>query len=229
MEARRRALILIALGGVVLLASGVALANPDPCLVVYPSGSCIYHYSPMEFYTVGPGDPRYDPQYDRGGLVLLTLGSNGIDLSIYQAPGLAGFVADSVDQGFYFEGQEYDLIIDGWSNTPITFVNILVVFDNPLPAGCNPEITVDGVPLVGSVYQAGDLVVQTPTPYGNAYSDVKVLHVTWTGCYGVHVWAFSDYNYDGRREGGECFTAYSHDLEVPIEPTTWGSVKAQYR
>jgi len=69
--------------------SGLALA--DPCLVVYPNAPCTYHYDPAEYYTVGPGDPLYDPLWDRGGKVLLEIGSNEIDYSIYQAPDLMGF------------------------------------------------------------------------------------------------------------------------------------------
>jgi hypothetical protein len=66
-------------------------ASADPCLVVYPDISCVYHYDETEYYTVGPGHPLYDPDYDRGGKVLLETGTDEIDLSIYQAPNLSGF------------------------------------------------------------------------------------------------------------------------------------------
>ncbi|MDD3643771.1 MAG: hypothetical protein PHQ19_09955, partial [Candidatus Krumholzibacteria bacterium] len=63
----------------------------DPCLVVYPSGPCVYCFDPTEYYTVGPGDPLYDPAFDRGGLVLLETGTGEIDWSIYQAPDIVRF------------------------------------------------------------------------------------------------------------------------------------------
>jgi hypothetical protein len=197
--------------------------------VVYPDGPCVYHYDPAIYYTVGPGDPLYNPLYDRGGRELLRIGTNDVDLSIYQAPQLMGFVADVNDQGYYFDGTEFDLIIDGFSTTPTTYVNILVIFDKAVPTGCVPQIWVEGTPLVGGIYHLGDLVVSTPTPYGNNYSDVVVRHVEWRGCYGVHCWAFSDANYNGKKDGGECFTAYSHDLMIPVEEHSWGSIKALYR
>jgi len=199
----------------------------DPCLVVYPSGPCVYHYDPAEYYTVGLGHPLYDSEYDRGGQVLLDIVDNEVDMTIYQAPGLMGFVQSTSDQGFYFIGTTFDLIIDGWSNVPTTYVNILVVFDQFVPEPCSPTISVNGSPLSGTVYNAGDLVGQTPV--GNNYSDALTLHVSWQGCYGVHAWAFSDEDYDGTRDGGECFTAFSHDMETPVQQSTWGLIKTLFR
>jgi hypothetical protein len=213
--------------GFIILIGGALRA--DPCLVVYPNNPCVYHYDPAEYYTVGPGYPLYNALYDRGGKVLILTATNEIDLSIYQAPQLAGFVADLNDEGYYFDGTEFDLVIDGFRNQPTTYVNILVVFDKALPTNCVPQILIDGSPLSGMVYHAGDLVVSTPTLYGNNYSDVLVRHVEWRGCYGMHIWAFADANYDGKKNGGECFTAFSHDLMIPVTPTTWGVIKSFYR
>lgn len=215
------------MGVFVLAASGALQA--DPCLVVYPSGPCTYHYDPAEYHTVGPGDPLYNPLYDRGGNVLLEVGSNKIDLSIYQPPNLIGFVPDNSDEGYYFSGTEFGLMLDGFSNHPMTYVNILVKFDKTVPTGCVPEIFINGLRVTGMSYNAGDLVVSTPTPYGNNYSDTKTLDLSWRGCYGVHVWAFSDEDHDGKRDGGECFTAYSHDLMIPVQGSTWGAIKALYQ
>jgi hypothetical protein len=223
-----RMLVLMAMvtGFTIALAGSLAA---DPCLVVYPNGPCTYHYDPAIYYTVGPGDPLYDPLYDRGGQVLLRIGTNDVDLSIYQAPYLTGFISDSANQGYFFDGTEFDLIIDGFSNNPTTYVNILVIFDKVVPSSCVPEINVDGSPLAGGVYAAGDLIVSTPTPYGNNYSDVVTHHVDWRGCYGMHIWAFSDENYNGKKDGEECFTAFSHDVQIPVKSATWGAVKSMYR
>lgn len=223
----RMLVLLAAASGLIVALAGAIQA--DPCLVVYPNNPCTYHYDPAEYYTVGPGDPLYDPLYDRGGQVLIETGSNTIDLSIYQAPQLTGFVADSNDQGYYFDGTEFDLIIDGFKNNPTTYVNILVMFDKSSPTGCVPQVWIDGSPLSGLVYNAGDLVVQTPTPNGHNYSDVLTHHVEWRGCYGTHIWAFSDENYNGKRDGGECFTAFSHDVMIPVQEHSWGAIKELYR
>jgi len=205
-------------------------ANGDPCLVVYPDVPCIYRYDPNEYYTVGPGEPYYDPEYDRGGKVLLEVGTNEVDLSIYQAPMLVGFeVSTDGNEGYIFTGTEFNLIVDGFSNSPTTFVNILVVFDQIVPDGCIPDIWVDGNILDSFIYEAGDLVVSTPTENGKNYSDVLELFVSWRGCYGLHIWAFSDENYNGVRDGGECFTAFSHDSMVPVENSSWGEIKSLYR
>ncbi len=221
-------LVLMAVSLPLLAASGTLMA--DPCLVVYPDASCVYHYDPAEYYTVGPGDPFYDPMFDRGGLVLLELESNEIDYSIYQAPGLTGFeMSTDGNDGYFFIGTDFTLILDGFSNAPVTYVNIILMFDRTVPEGCEPQIKINGIPITGNSYNAGDLVVSTPTPYGNNYSDTKTFQIDWRGCYGVHIWAFSDANYNGMMDGGECFTAYSHDLTVPVEDATWGAIKDLYR
>lgn len=216
-----------------LICSIVALTtgavHADPCLVVYPDSPCIYRYDPNEYYTVGPGDSLYDPEYDRGGEVLLDVWTDEIDPSIYQAPGLAGFEpAYDGNDGYVFTGTDFTLILDGFSNTPTTYVNILVVFDDVVPPGCPPEIYIDGELLTGLIYEAGDLEVTTPTPDGNNYSDVMTFEVSWRGCYGVHIWAFSDEDYDGIKVDGECFTAFSHDITIPVESMSWGAIKSTF-
>jgi hypothetical protein len=228
MKLLRMCLLIVAASGFVVAASGSLLA--DPCLVVYSSGPCTYHYDPAEYYTVGPGDPLYDPLYARGGLVLLEVGSNEIDLSIYQAPNLTGFIAEyDGNEGYFIDGTEFTLVIDGFSNSPTTYPNILVEFDQFKPSGCTPQIWADGEPVSGGTYAAGDLVVSTPTEYGHNYSDTKEIHITWRGCIGLRIWAFADTDYDGKRDGGECFTAFSHDLTIPVQGKTWGAIKEIFK
>jgi len=222
----RAAWLLGAVSAVLVVAAGV---SADPCLVVYPDCPCIYRYDVTEYYTVGPGDPLYDPMYDRGGFVLLETGSDEIDPSIYQAPMLEGFEPSIAgNEGYIFIDTDFNLVVDGFSNAPVTYVNVLLIFDKFVPSECAPEITVNGIPLAGNQYIIGDLIVTTPTPYGNNYSDTVTLMVSWRGCYGLHMWAFSDENYNGERDGNECFTAYSHDSMVPTEDSSWGAVKSLF-
>lgn len=222
--------LLIILAVLLSIAASSDLTWADPCLVVYPDVPCVYRYDPTEYYTVGPGNPYYDPYYDRGGEVLLEVGTNEVDLSIYQAPNLVGF-EESTDgnEGYVFTSTDFTLYVDGFSHAPTTYVNILVIFDQIVPEGCTPDIWIDGLELNGFVYHAGDLEVSTPTEHGNNYSDVMELYVSWRGCYGIHIWAFSDENYNGDRDGGECFTAFSHDAMVPVENSSWGAIKSLYK
>lgn len=228
----------VALGTVaVLLAFGSMVAPPaalaDPCLTVYTDGPCVYHYDPALYYTVGPGDPLYNPLYDRGGKVLIRFDTNLIEFNVYQAPNLTGFVADSVSQGFFTTGNNLDVVVDGFTNAPMTYTNIILVCDRVEPTWCQPAVTVNGNAVLynaglGWYYPIGDLVVTTPTPDGNNYSDVVIEQVVWGGCNGVRVWAFADLDHDLKRDAGECFSAFSHDLTIPVKESTWGAIKELY-
>jgi hypothetical protein len=161
------------------------------------------------------------------------LGTNSVDLTIYQAPGLASFEpSTNGEEGYFLIGTDFDLVVDGWSNIPTTFENILIVFV-PDPDYCTPAITVDGNPVLsdpglGQYYSIGDLVVSNQTPDGNNYSDTVTFAIHWDGCTGVRAWAFADVDHDLNTDGGECFTAFSHDLTVPVRNTTWGHIKSLY-
>jgi hypothetical protein len=213
-----------------LTALAPAAILADPCLVVYPSGPCIYCFDPSEYYTVGPADPLYDPAFDRGGLVLLETGTNEIDYSIYQAPDIVRFQPSvGGNDGYVFLTTDVELIVDAFSNEPRTFRNIIVVFDRFTPEGCIPAIMVDGNPLTGNRYFAGDLDTLTPTAWGNNFSDTFAMQIKWMNCSGIRIWAYADENYNGVKDGGECFTAYSHDASIAVESSTWGNIKGMYR
>ena len=127
--------------------------------------------------------------------------------------------------GYFFDGNEVTLVIDEFSHTPITYPNILVMFDRFNPTGCTPRISVNGTLITGNSFSAGDLVLSTPTPYGRNYSDTKTVNISWDGCLAMRIWAFADVNYYGVQNSGECFTAYTHDLTaVPVQEKTWGSI-----
>ena len=220
----------------ILVSPGIVAA--DVCLMAYPTSPCVYHYSSLDKYTVGLGHTLYDPAFDLGGEVLIKIDpidGDGIALDVYQAPGLIGFVNDEINQGFFSLGNSYDLVIDGYSKDPTTYINILLVFDSFEQESCAPTITVDGQPVLfdpglGHYFPIGDLVVSTPTPVGNAYSDTRTFAVGLQNCSGFRIWAFSDENANMAHDlPGECFTAFSHDSTVPTEEVTWGSVKSMYR
>ena len=205
-------------------------ASADPCLVVYPQVSCVYHYDETEYYTVSSGHPLYDPEYDRGGEVLIEVGTDEIDMSIYQAPNLSGFEPSTGGvEGFAFISNQFSVVIDGFSNSPTVYSNVYLVFDGVVPESCLSAIRVNGEPLVGNKYFLGDLVVSTPTEEGNNYSDVITAEVSWAGCYSVNIWAFADEDYNGVHDGPECFTAFSHDSILDAEDASWGEVKSKFQ
>ena len=209
-----------------------AAVHADPCLMVYPAGGVVsYHYGPTEYYTVGPGDALYDPAYDRGGEVLIDINTDVIAYDVYQVPGLAGFQMDSEHQGYFIIDKDFVLRVDGFNNVPTTYTNILLVFDLIEPPGCTPTITIDGNPVLfdaglGWYYPIGDLVVSTPQ--GDDYSDVLDFNLSWSGCISLRAWAFADDDFNMVHDGGECFSAFSHDLVIPAQDASWGSIKAMY-
>ena len=205
----------------------------DPCLTVYQNGAVVYHYDINEYYTVTSGHALYDPAYDRGGEVLIEVGTHQIDYSIYQAQNLAGFkVSTNGEEGYFSIGSDFQLVVDGFSNMPTYYTNILLVFE-PRTDYCQPMITVDGSPAMydpqlGWYFPVGDLNTVTPTTDGNNYSDTREFDIHFDACSGIRVWAFADTNFDLINDGGECFSAFSHDLTVPVEETTWGAIKQLY-
>ncbi len=212
-----------------LMLPSVTYSNPDPCLIVYTTSPTIYHYDVNESYTVTAGHPLYDPLYDRRGEVLIDINSNEIALDIYQAPNLMGFEPSSDGQdGFFSVGAEFEIVVDGWNNQPITYENVLLIFE-PEHEWCSLTVFVDGDSVAGDSYSLGDLIVSTPTPEGNYYSDTIIKPIFWYGCPSVRIWAFADENYNGQREGDECFSAFSHDLTIPVGIKSWGAIKSLYQ
>lgn len=214
----------------ILSASAAIDSAADPCLVVYPEGSCDYRYDITEYFTVGFGDSLYDPAYDRGGQVLIERGTLSIDQSIYQAPSINAFEpsADGME-GYFFYESKFILIIDGFSNEPVTYDDVVLVFEDLAQSGCEGKVLINGSPLDGFTYHAGSLSVTTPTAEGNNYSDMISLEIEWLGCYGMNVWAYADTDGSGMFEGGECFTAFSHDVTISTEPSSWGKIKSLYK
>jgi hypothetical protein len=199
---------------------------------VYPTGPTRYHYDSSEYYTVTFGHPLYDPAYDRGGEVLIDANTDEIALDIYLSPNLTGFEPSTGgNDGYFFIGSHLTVVIDGRANKPARYENILLVFD-PDPGSCQPIVSVDLEPVTGKTHAMGDLVVSQPLPYESYdldYSENLVAQVRWQGCYGVRIWAFADENYNGVKDGGECFTAFSHDIVVPVQHETWGAIKNLYK
>ncbi len=219
---------------VTILAFAPSAGVADPCLMVYPGdGTIMYHYESAEYYVVGPGDSLYEASYDRAGWVLIDVNTGVIAYEVYQASGLAGFQLDEMHQGYFIMASDFTVTVDGFNGAPTTYVNVLMVFDLVEPEGCDPTITIGGNAVsydmtLGWYYPIGDFVVSTMQP-DSTYSDTQNYAFSWTGCQSIRIWAYSDEDFDLNHDGGECFSAFSHDLTVPTEVHTWGRVKSMYR
>ncbi len=214
-----------------IVTSIIGLIQPTlmagPCLIVYPANDCIYMYDPNLYYTVGPGHPLYDPENARNGEVIYRTETNEIDYSIYQAPNLTGFMP-SIDgmKGYFFSGMSFTLILDSFSGEQEIYKNVKLVFgfkDNRI--NCRPTVLVNEICLDNLVYSVGDIVVSKTNEQGNNYSETMTFSVTWYGCYSMYVWAYADENYNGEKDGCECGTAFSYDITISTEDTSWGAIK----
>ena len=151
----------------------------------------------------------------------------------HQASSLTGFVMDPEEQGYFTNGTNFGVVVDGFSNMPTVFENVIVVFDQTVPTWCQPAVFIGGNPALylsslGWFCPIGNLTVTTPTPWGKSFSDTMTLDLLWQNCWSIRIYAFSDANYNFARDGGECFSAFSHDTAVPTRNTTWGRIKALY-
>jgi hypothetical protein len=140
---------------------------------------------------------------------------------------------DTENQGYFTIGTELEIIVDGYNNEPTAYSNVLLVFDLIEPEWCVPDIWMDGNDVMydanlGWYYPIGELIVSTPVPHGNSYSDIVTHQLVWEVCYGMRIYAFSDENHNLIRDGAECFSAFSHDTTVPVDERTWGAIKALY-
>lgn len=214
------------------LVLSASFVQAEPCLMAYPDGPSIYHYSSAEEYLVGPGHALYDPAYDRGGYVIIDANTHEIAEEIYQAPGLVGFELDEEQQGWFFQGSQMNLVIDGFSNVPTTYTNVSIAF-RAISNWCGGTVLINGLPAMdagdGTYYlPLGDLVVSTPTPNGNNFSDTMTVLVEWDSCLEIDVWAWSDDNYNGLRDGGDCRTAFSKNTTIPTEASSLSQIKATF-
>ena len=156
--------------------------------------------------------PRFEELRSRGERALVpfvTAGDPDLETSLAVLRGLADSGADLLEIGVPFS----DPVAEG-----------------PVIQQASERALKSGTSLRRVLGMVAELrrEVSTPLPDGD-YSDTIELMVSWSGCYGIHIWAFSDENYNGVRDGGECFTAYSHDTVVGVEESTWGAIKSIYK
>lgn len=210
-----------------LLVLAFSTAAADICLIVFPLEESVYHYKATRYYTVGPGHVFYEEEFDRGGEVLIESATDQIALEIYRA-NVVGFEAAWGDHyGYEINESPYTLVVQALSDEQAVYPNILLAF-LPLPDDCDPAMTVDGVPVVGKRHPLGDLVVDTPDQNGGYFGEI-VVEMTFAGCEGVDIWAFSDENGDQHQDSEECTSSFLYHLFVPTEESSFSTVKSLFR
>jgi hypothetical protein len=234
-------LLIVLVSGFLLVADAEACGGGcDPCLLVYSTDLSIYKYNSSKYYVVTSSHPLYDPEYDRGGEVLIRnfwFLPDRIATAVYQAPLLAGFEqAVNENTGYWFTGRLFDLVVDGFSRNPRVYYDVVLSIE-PILQNCTPVIFVDGVLIEGPPYviELGDLHVTTPD--GDYYSDSFVMEVTYQGCMGLYMTAFEDCDHNkgwdpcpdnGDDDEWPCHRFCSDGATVPVEASTWGAIKAMY-
>ena len=204
-----------------------ATLRADASLLVYPSTNAVFRYHPDQYEVVTAGDPRFDPAYSIGGLMLWDLIEDRIASEVYRAPELVGFEPSPTGfNEFLTVRNEFTVIVDGYGDCPRSLANLHMRFLST-PYSMSAQVELDGLPAPGSSPISGFPVV-TPTGDGY-YSDVDEHHLKWSGPLGLRIVVFMDKDFDGALDGGPPrFTIFAIDGAVPVEETSWGRVKALY-
>jgi hypothetical protein len=225
-----------------LVSASVLLADPDPALMVYPYGISVYHYDGNEYKVVFPGEPGYDPAYDRNGEVLVHKSDLTIAKDVYLSNPVDFDQSAGEGEGYFIEIKDFTLTIRCWSNQATTFHSVyLYVSDSgtgsatmPLcvKGDCFYNLKVDGTQYTAP-YLLGDIPVTTPA--GAHFSGQLDVHIDWTGeCLYLVLGAFIDENGNGMPDPAETKAPGSHDTTTddPVMtdtvPVSWGTLKAMY-
>lgn len=211
--------------GIFLLMVLASVVSADICLIVYPQEPCVYHYKASRYYTVGPGHELYDPEYDRGGEVLIEEETGQIPLEIYRG-NIVGFEATSGSHyGFEITSSPCHLVVEALSDEPAVYENITLAFLF-LPDGCHPDVTINGTVVPNKRHLLGDLLVNQDE--GDGYSGQIDVEMTFYGCTGANIWAFADEDGDLQQDSEECTSSYLYHIFLPTEEVSWSAVKSFY-
>ena len=213
----------------VMVAVPAVAYDYDICLIAYPQEESVYHYKDSRYFTVGPGHELYDPAYDIDGEVLICAETGEIAYEVYRANVVAFEASHDHWYGFEIQTSPYHLVIEALSPEPAVYENILLAFAF-VPVGCHPMVRVNGNLVDGARYALGDLAVNTQDGDGDWYGQI-IVEMSFAGCEGANIWAFSDVNgdlgYD--YDEGECTSSYLYHVFVPAEESTFSAIKQLYR
>ncbi len=210
------------------LCLATALACAEPLLLVYPNKPTEFRYKPAEYELVTPGDQRYDPDFDIGGVVLWDKIEERIAYEVYRAPNITRFQTSSSGMNeFVLMVNEFTLIVDGYCEYPRQLNELYIRFF-PDPPHSSALVILKGEPIDYLIMPIPGINVQTPTPEG-CYSDTRDIHVAWSAAVGLRVTVYGDKNGNRIYDGGvPKWSIYVMDNTVPVQETTWGAIKAMY-
>jgi hypothetical protein len=206
--------------------AGHVLAEPSH--LIYPNAPAVFRYDPDRYEVVTAGDPKFDPSYAIGNLMLWDRVEQRVPLEVYRAPSITAFEPSHTRTNeFVTIGNNVEIVIDGFGPAPRTIGGLCVRF-RPEPGTALVEVGIGGGPTYDLTQMLPPLEVMTPLGDGY-FADTRQFPLSWTGCAALRVIAFSDKNADRAFEGTPVFTVLVVDATVPVAPTTWGQMKAMYR
>jgi len=218
--------------GIVLLpVFAVFFANAafaEPSYLIYPSTPVVFRYDPARYETVTAGDPKFDPTYSVGSIMLWDRVEGRVPVEIYRAPIITSFEESTSGQSeFVTVGNSFEIIVDGFSPTPRTIGGLCVRF-TPEPAQALVQLTTDGHPCLGLTHFLPPLEVTTEAG-GGFYADTTRFLFSWIGASQLRIVAFSDKDADGAFDGTPLYSIVARDQTVPVDAKSWGQIKAMYR
>ena len=217
--------------GVVLapvLAVFASTAFAEPSYLIYPNSPAVFRYDPARYETVTAGDPKFDPSYSVGSVMLWDRIEGRLPVEIYRAPLITSFEESTNGQSeFVIVGNSFEVIVDGFGPAPRTIGGLCVRF-TPEPAQALVQLTTDGHICPGLIHFLPSLEVETPSG-GGFYADTSRFMFSWIGASQLRIVAFSDKDADGAFDGTPLYSIVAQDQTVPVSNTTWGQIKAMYR
>jgi hypothetical protein len=203
-------------------------AGAEPSYLIYPDAPTVFHYDTSRYELVAPGDPKFDSGYAIGNQMLWDRVAGRLPVEVYRAPQLVGFEpSTSGVSEFVVYRIEFDVVIDGFGDSPRTIGNLCLRFW-PQPAHANVTLNVGGQVTNRLTVPLPSLEVSTPLG-SEFYSDTQTHTLSWVGATSMRIIAFSDKNANGSFDGTVAFAIVTRDATVPVSTSTWGNIKALYR
>jgi hypothetical protein len=203
-------------------------AQAEPSYLLYPSTPAVFHYDASRYEIVTSGHPKYDASFAIANVMLWDRIEQRVPVEIYRAPFLTGFEMSTAGRNeFVTYGNDFDVIVDGFNDSPRIMGNLCLRF---WPESTAPyvQVFVDGVSIPSLTIGLSALTVSTAIP-GGFYADVDAHTVSWAGSPGLEIIAFSDKDGNSAFEGTASYRIRALSASVPVQETTWGSVKALFR
>lgn len=207
----------------------LASACSEPLLLVYPDAPAVFRYDTSRYELISPTDPKFNALYAVGSEMLWDKQEQRVPVEIYRAPDLVGFEPSPLGTDEYVVlSNNFSVIVDGFTTSPRTFSNLYMRFI-PSPSNAFAEIQLDGTALTEQWTSIPSLSVSTAIGDG-FYSDTVSYQVSWRGATGMRIVVYSDKNNDQLYSGGKpLYSIYAEDNTLPVQSTTWGKLKAQFR